>query len=109
MINEREHRILEDLERRMTAEDPDLALQLSGRDAWARWRTAWHRGMRVPVLLLVVLLSLTGFALHISSLGLVFLLWALVGGMRWLVRSCGGSGLVRPVDLRILPWSGLNV
>ena len=87
MINEREHRILEDLERRMTAEDPVLALRLSGSDEWARWRSAWRRGMSVPVLLLVVMLAATGFGLQISSLGVVFLLWALVGGMRWLVLA----------------------
>jgi lysylphosphatidylglycerol synthetase-like protein (DUF2156 family) len=86
MINEQEHRILADLERRMTAEDPGLALRLSGRDEWARWRSAWRWGMSVPILLLVIALSVTGFGLHISSLGVLFLLWALVGGMRRLVR-----------------------
>jgi hypothetical protein len=38
MINDREHRILEDLERRTAADDPGFALRLAGFDPWARWR-----------------------------------------------------------------------
>ena len=40
MINDREHRILEDLERQVAAEDPDFARRLAGVDPWARWRRA---------------------------------------------------------------------
>jgi Protein of unknown function (DUF3040) len=92
MINEREHRILEDIERRMTAEDPALVLRLSGSDEWARWRLAWRRGMSVPVLVLVVMLSATGFALQISSLGVVFLLW---GPRRWGATAGPGRSRAR--------------
>lgn len=86
MINEREYRILEELERRMRAEDPAFVLRLSGGRPQSRLRAAWRIGTGVPVLLVVVALSLVGFALHVSSLGLVFLLWALVGGLWRRVR-----------------------
>jgi hypothetical protein len=100
MINEREHRILEDLERRMTAEDPGFAQRLGGLDPWARWRRAWQFAVQVPVVLLVVVLSVVAFALHVSSLGLLFLVWALVGGVRWLFRAKAGDRrpLVQPPD-----------
>ena len=87
MINEREHRILEDLERRMTAEDPAFAARLSGKESPKRTQYAWRKCMSVPVLLLVVALSVTGFALGISSLGAMFLVWALVGGVVWHLRT----------------------
>jgi Protein of unknown function (DUF3040) len=86
MINDREHRILEDLERRMTAEDPGFAQRLTGFDPWARWRTVWRRGMSVPVVLLVAVLAVVAFAIQVSSLGALFLVWALAGGFRWLSR-----------------------
>jgi hypothetical protein len=98
MINDREHRILEDLERRMAAEDPGFAERLRGLDPWARWRRAWRFGVSVPVVLLATVLAVVGFSLHVSSLGLLFLGWALVGAMRWLVRAddCGGKPHLRP-------------
>jgi hypothetical protein len=37
-----------------------------------------------PVVLLVAALSIVAFALHVSALGGLFLVWALVGGLRWL-------------------------
>jgi hypothetical protein len=87
MINDREHRILEDLERRMAAEDPGFARRLTGVDPWARWRRAWRFGVSVPVVLVVGLLAVVAFALQVSSLGVLFLVWALVGGFRWLARA----------------------
>ena len=87
MINDREHRILEDLERRMTADDPGFALRLAGSDPWARWRRAWRLGVSAPVVFLVAVLSIIAFALHVSALGGLFLVWALVGGFRWLARA----------------------
>jgi hypothetical protein len=84
MINDREHRILEDLERRVAAEDPGFARRLTGVDPWARWRRAWRLGVSAPVVLLVAALSIVAFALHVSALGGLFLVWALVGGLRWL-------------------------
>jgi hypothetical protein len=86
MINDREHRILEDLERRMAADDPGFALRLAGFDPWARWRRAWRFGVSAPVLLVVSVLSIVAFALHVSSLGMAFLVWTLIGGVRWLSR-----------------------
>jgi hypothetical protein len=87
MINDREHQLFEDLERRMTADDPALARRLRGDDPWARWRRAWLVGTSVPVLLLVVALTVVTFALHVSSLGSSFLIWALVGVLRWHVAK----------------------
>jgi len=84
MINDREHRILEDLERQVAAEDPGFARRLTGFDPWARWRRAWRLGVSAPVVLLVAVLSIIAFALHVSALGGLFLVWALVGGLRWL-------------------------
>ena len=84
MINDREHRILEDLERRLAADDPAFALRLAGRDPWARWRRAWRFGVSVPVLLVVGVLAIVAFALHVSALGGLFLGWLFVGGVRWL-------------------------
>jgi len=84
MINDREHRILEDLERQVAAEDPDFARRLAGVDPWARWRRAWRLGVSAPVVLLVAALSIVAFALHVSALGGLFLVWALVGALRWL-------------------------
>ena len=84
MINDREHRILEDLERRMAAEDPGFALRLAGLDPWARWRRAWRFEVSVPVVLVVGLLAVVAFVLQVSSLGVLFLVWALAGGFRWL-------------------------
>lgn len=87
MINDRERRMLAELERRTSAEDPEFALRLAGADPWARWRWSWRVGTSVAALLLVVVLAVASFALHISSLGLAFLVWALVGAVRWLVRA----------------------
>ena len=87
MINDREHRILEDLERRLAADDPAFALRLAGIDPWARWRRAWRFGVRVPVLLLVGVLAIVAFALHVSALGGLFLGWVVIGGVRWLARA----------------------
>ena len=91
MINDREHRILEDLERRMAADDPGFALRLAGVDPWARWRRAWRFGVSVPVVLVVGLLAVVAFVLQVSSLGVLFLVWALVGGLRWLARAERGQ------------------
>ena len=33
---------------------------------------------------LVAVLSIIAFALHVSALGGLFLVWALLGGLRWL-------------------------
>ena len=100
MINERERRILEDLERRMAAEDPGFADRLGGLDPWARWRYVWRFAVRVPVVLLAVVLSVVAFSLHVSALGVVFLGWALVGCVWWLVRSDPSCPrpLVQPPD-----------
>jgi Protein of unknown function (DUF3040) len=87
MINDRDHHILSDLERQLTAEDPAFARRLAGLDPWARWRRAWHLGVSVPVVLLVAVLSITAFALQVSALGGLFLVWALIGGLRWLSRA----------------------
>jgi len=87
MINDREHRILEDLERRTAADDPGFALRLAGFDPWARWRRAWRFGVSVPVVLVVGLLAMVALVLQVSSLGALFLVWALVGGFRWLARA----------------------
>ena len=87
MINDREHRILEDLERRMAAEDPGFARRLTGVDPWARWRRAWRFGMSVPVVLVVGLLAVVALVLQVSSQGALFLVGALVGGFRWLARA----------------------
>jgi hypothetical protein len=87
MINDREHRILEDLERRTAADDPGFALRLAGFDPWARWRRAWRFGVSVPVVLVVGLLAMVALVLQVSSLGVLFLVWALVGGFRWLARA----------------------
>jgi hypothetical protein len=43
----------------------------------------------VPVALLVAALALASFALHVSSLGLLFLVWALTGLVRCLVVARG--------------------
>jgi hypothetical protein len=37
-----------------------------------------------PVVFLVAVLSIIAFALHVSALGGLFLVWALVGALRWL-------------------------
>jgi len=87
MINDRERRILEDLERRMAADDPGFARRLTGLDPWARWRRAWRFGVSAPVVLLVAVLAVVAFALQVSSLGALFLVWALAGGFRWLSRA----------------------
>ena len=87
MINDREHRILEDLERRLAADDPAFALRLGGFDPWARWRRAWRFGVSVPVLLVVCVLAIVAFALHVSAIGGLFLGWAVVGGVRWLSKA----------------------
>jgi Protein of unknown function (DUF3040) len=87
MINDREQRILEDLERRMAAEDPGFARRLAGVDPWARWRRAWRYAVSVPVVLLVGLLAVVAFTLQVSSLGVLFLAWALAGGLRWLAHA----------------------
>ena len=69
-----------DLERWTSIEDPAFARRLGGgADPWTRWRSAWCLGTRVPVALLVAALALASFALHVSSLGLLFLVWALTG------------------------------
>ena len=81
MINDREHRILEDLERRTAADDPGFALRLAGFDPWARWRRAWRFGVSVPVVLVVGLLAMVALILQVSSLGVLF------GGFRWLARA----------------------
>jgi Protein of unknown function (DUF3040) len=94
MINERESRILEALERQTSAEDPAFAEWLAGVDPWARWRSAWRAAMAVPVLLLVAVLSVTAFALNVSSLGVSFLIWALVGAATWRARSRHGARLL---------------
>jgi|SRR4051794_16956159 hypothetical protein len=87
MINERENRILEALERQLSATDPALAERLAGNDPWARWRSAWRVAMSVPVLLLVAVLAVTAFELNVSSLGVSFLLWSLVGAGTWGART----------------------
>jgi hypothetical protein len=98
MINERERRELEELERRTRAEDPAFARRLGGRDPWARWRSAWRIGTAAPVVLLAAVLSAVAFVLQLSSLGLPLLIWALVGAVRWLVaaRHAGVARLPGP-------------
>lgn len=95
MINEREHRMLDELERRMIAEDPAIALRLSGLRPPSSLRAAWRIGTSMPILLVVVAFSVVGFALNVSALGLMFLLWALVGGLRRLVRRRHRGPLLR--------------
>ena len=92
MLNERDDRVLRDLERWTSIEDPAFARRLGGgADPWTRWRSAWCLGTRVPVALLVAALALASFALHVSSLGLLFLVWALTGLVRCLVVARGRS------------------
>lgn len=100
MINERERRVLEELERRMRAEDPGFAQRLGGRDAWARWRSTWRIGTSMPLVLLAAVLSVAAFVLHLSALGLPLLLWAVVGALRWLVvaRHRGQAPLPGPPE-----------
>ena len=43
--------------------------------------------MSVPVVLVVGLLAVVAFALQVSSLGALFLVWALTGGFRWLAEA----------------------
>lgn len=102
MINERERRILEDLERRMAAEDPGFATRLGGLDPWARWRRIGNAGVSAPVVLVAAVLAIVAFALHVSALGALFTAWALVGAVRWLLRTDpdGPRPLVGPPDRR---------
>jgi DUF3040 family protein len=85
MLNERDDRVLRDLEHWTNIEDPAFARRLGRADPWARWRSAWRHGTRVPVALVVAAVALAAFALHVSSLGLLFLAWALTGMVRWAV------------------------
>jgi Protein of unknown function (DUF3040) len=87
MINDREHRILEDLERQLAAEDPGFARRLACFEPWARWRRAWRLGVSAPVVLLVAVLAITAFALQVTALGGLFLVWALIGGLRRLASA----------------------
>jgi hypothetical protein len=100
MINERERRMLEDLERRTRAEDPAFAQRLGGRDTWGRWHSAWRTGTSVPVALLAVALSVVAFVLQLSALGVPLLVWAMVGAVRWLVvaQRTGTAPLLGPLD-----------
>lgn len=100
MINERERRVLEELERRMKAEDPAFAHRLGGGDPWGLWRSAWRTGTSVPVVLLAAVLSAVAFVLQLSALGAPLLVWALVGAGRWLVvaQRHGAAPVARPPD-----------
>jgi hypothetical protein len=90
MINERERRLLQEMARRTSAEDPAFARRLTRSlpspddDEWERWRSAWRAGTRMSILLLLVPLSLASFAMNVSSVGLLFLVWALTVAARWL-------------------------
>ena len=89
--------MLQELERRMSADDPALGRRLAGDDPWARWRSAWRIGMSVPVVLLAVALSILAFVLQLSALGIPLLGWALLGALRWLViRGTGTAQLLGP-------------
>jgi DUF3040 family protein len=48
MLNERDDRVLRDLEHWTNIEDPAFARRLGRADPWARWRSAWRHGTRVP-------------------------------------------------------------
>lgn len=93
MINEWERRLLQEMEDQTSAEDPAFALRLAGAgsplftddEAWQRWCSAWRAGTRLPLLFLLVPLGLVCFDLKVSSLGLSFLLWAIIVATRWLL------------------------
>ncbi len=88
MLSERERRILDGLERRMGAEDPRLARLLAvGPDRRRRWRTVGRHLITTPALILAVLLGITGCALHLSALGMLFFLWVAGGVMARLLHA----------------------
>ncbi len=87
MLSERERRLLEALERQVSAEDPGLARMLAGRDPSTRWRTIGRRMTAVPALVVVMALGISGFALHLSALGLLFLAWVAIGALARHVRA----------------------
>jgi Protein of unknown function (DUF3040) len=86
MLSERERRLLEALERETCAADPRFARKLAKGEPWAGWRTAARCMMTVPALLVATGLGIACCALHLSSLGLLFLGWAVVGAVTWLRR-----------------------
>lgn len=93
MLNERERRLLEALERQVSAEDPSFAHRLACCDPWTRWRAVgrWMRG--VPALILAVTLAIAALALQLSSLGVLFLGWALIGAIaRHVIASRRDAG-----------------
>lgn len=94
MINDRERRLLQELARQTAAEDPTFALRLTNNpppcadgDEWQRWRAAWAAGTRLRVLFLLVPLTLASFAMNVSSVGLLLLIWALTIAALWLNRK----------------------
>jgi Protein of unknown function (DUF3040) len=91
MLSERERRLLEALEQQMSAADPRFARNLENWGSWARWRTAARYMITVPVLVLATGLGFACCALHLSSLGLLFLIWAVVGTVVWRRRKSRGD------------------
>ncbi len=81
MINEHDRRILEALEQEMCREDADFAGRLGNGSPDSRWRAAGRRAVAWPILVLVAALAMTSFVLNLSAFGLLFLGWALGGGV----------------------------
>ncbi len=96
MLSERERRLLAMLERHASAEDPRLARMLAFRGPWWRWRTAGRYMISTPGLVLAAVLGFTGSALQLSSLGLLFIMWAVVGTLVRLVRAQNGGDRPTP-------------
>ncbi|MDT7578115.1 MAG: hypothetical protein QOH17_4448 [Pseudonocardiales bacterium] len=95
MINERERRLLQEMALQTSVEDPAFAQRLTSvdplppadEDVWKHWRQAWRAMTRLRVLLVLLPLAVVSFALHVSSVGLLLLVWALIIVVRRQVRA----------------------
>jgi hypothetical protein len=95
MINERERRLLQEMALQTSVEDPAFAQRLTAvdplppedEDVWKNWRRAWGAMTRLRVLLVLLPLAVVSFALHVSSVGLLLLVWALTIVVRRQVRA----------------------
>ena len=80
-INEHERRILEAMERSLSREDPRFAQQLAGGPS-RRSRQAPSAARAVfepPVMVAVGVLAIILFAVNVSALGFLLVLWLLAG------------------------------
>ncbi len=87
MLNERERRVLDDLERRILADDPGFAGRMSGRGKRRDRRALLRRVTSAPVILLLLAAAVGSFVVQVSSIGWLLLCCALASGGCWLARA----------------------